>query len=222
MVQAEKAMTSSEVIQDAYQEVQRLIQASNRRSYPFRNRFNHTLRVLHWAQRIHPKEGGDWGIITLAVLFHDTGWDDDADHALLSAALAEAYLSERGFDPMLINRVSSAVSTHNKRDIPREKLPIENLIVMDADILDEVGVTTLVWDAMATANEDDPGYIKALDRNQKFFNGAVERAVSLKTETGRKLYMDRVNMWRKCLAHFRYELGLCESLHLEEQETGQV
>jgi uncharacterized protein len=194
--------------EQALKHAQLLIENQSRYSQPFRNRFDHTFRVLKWADRIHEIEGGDIEIISLAVIFHDTGWNDQVDHALLGAELAEKYLLSKGVTQSIVSRVSSAVQTHNKRTIPIEGLPIENLIVMDADWLDEKGVTTLVWDAMATANEDQPSYMRALERNAVYFTNTKERLFLLKTETGMKLFSERMAMWENCLNHFRYELGL--------------
>jgi len=199
-----------DVIEAATAETQRLIEVQNRRSQPFRNRFHHTMRVLNWAKRIQSVEGGDFEIITLAVLFHDAGWSDTVEHALIGVELAEKFLLENGVDPILIDQITSAVRTHNKRLEPRESLPIENLIVMDADFLDEVGVTTLVWDAMSTALGDNPSYAKSLERDLEFYKSARNQTIYLKTETGIKFYNERLAMWERCISHFQYELGLSE------------
>lgn len=99
---------------------------------------------------------------------------------------------------------------HNKRLEPHENLPIENLIIMDADLLDELGVTTLVWDAMATALEDNPGYVRVLEKDLEYFKRAQGKALQLKTEAGGKLYNDRMAIWDRCLSHLQYELGLSD------------
>jgi uncharacterized protein len=199
------------ITEEASAEARRLIGIQNRRSQPFRDRFDHTLRVLNWARRIHQVEGGDLEIITLAVLFHDTGWSDTIDHALVGAGLAEEYFLGKAVDPALVDRITSAVRTHNKRREPHAGLPIENLIVMDADYLDEIGITTLLWDAMSTATEEDqPGYLRAFEKDLAYFEGARQRTSYLKTKTGLKLYTQRLEIWEKCLGHLRYELGLSE------------
>ena len=200
------------IIEQAYQVVEKLIDEQDRYSQPFRDRFEHTKRVLNWAKRIHQHEGGDLGIITLAVLFHDSGWSYDIDHALIGAELAEKFLVQQGVDRSVIDRVTSAAQTHNKRLDPTDDLPIENLIVMDADILDELGVTTLVWDSMATAIGENPSYTKALERNMGFFNGASQKLVSLQTKTGKKFYLERIAIWKQCLDHLSYELGESDEL----------
>ena len=199
-----------DILEAASAEARRLIETQSRRSQPFRNRFDHTMRVLKWAHRIHKVEGGDFEIITLAVLFHDTGWSDRVDHALVGAELAEKYLVDKDVDPILVDRVTSAVRTHNKRLEPQKNLPIENLIVMDADLLDELGVTTLVWDAMATATEDNPGYVRVLEKDLEYYERAKGKTIQLKTKAGMKFYNERMAIWDKCLSHLQYELGLSD------------
>ena len=199
-----------DITEAASAEARRLIEVQSRRSQPFRNRFEHTMRVLKWAHRIHKIEGGDLEIITLAVLFHDSGWSDVSDHALVGAELAEKYLLEKMVDPVLVDRVISAVRTHNKRLEPHEGLPIENLIVMDADLLDELGITTLVWDAMAAASEENPSYARALEKDLEFYERAKGKTVQIKTEAGIKFYNERMAIWNRCLSHLQYELGLSD------------
>lgn len=199
-----------DIIEAACAEAQRWIGEQSRRSQPFRNRFDHTMRVLKWAQRIHKVEGGDLEIITLAVLFHDTGWSETVDHALVGAELAEKFLSEKDVDPALVARITSAVRTHNKRLETHASLPIENLTVMDADLLDELGVTTLVWDAMATAIGENPGYVRALEKDLEYYERAQGKTNQLKTETGLKFYNERMAIWERCLGHLQYELGLSD------------
>jgi len=199
-----------DIIEPAFAEARRLIDNQNRKSQPFRNRFEHTMRVLKWAHRIHQVEGGNLEVITLAIFFHDSGWSDTIDHALVGAKLAEKYLLENVVDPILVDRVVSAVRTHNKRTEPYEGLPLENLIVMDADLLDELGITTLVWDAMATATGENPSYVRALEKDLEYYERAKGKMVQFKTEAGRKFYNERMNIWNSCLSHLQYELGLSD------------
>jgi uncharacterized protein len=197
--------------EQALKQARFLIENQSRVSQPFRNRFDHTLRVLKWADRIHAIEGGEIEIISLAVIFHDTGWSDTVNHALIGAELAEKYLLGKAVDPGLVDRIASAARTHNQRNAPQDSLPIENLIVMDSDFLDEVGVTTLVWDAMAAAGENDPGYGRVIEKDLKYHQRARENTVYLKTETGKQLYNQRLAAWEMCLGHLRYELGLSDA-----------
>ena len=40
------------------------------KGYPFRNRFEHTMRVYRWAIRLQAKLGGNLDVIVLAALLH--------------------------------------------------------------------------------------------------------------------------------------------------------
>ncbi|HSG45098.1 MAG TPA: HD domain-containing protein [Anaerolineales bacterium] len=196
-----------QLVEKATLEAKVLIERQKRFSEPFRNRFEHTKRVLAWARRIQAIEGGDIEIITLSVIFHDAGWDGQVDHALLGAELARNFLVEQGVEVDIVNRVASAIETHNKRQNLSTNLPLENLIVMDADRLDELGVTSLVWDAMAIALEDAPSFKKTLNRGQQFFTSAKEAMQFIHTKTGLKFYAERIKVWEQCLNQLRYELG---------------
>ena len=188
--------------------IQRLIQEQSRFSEPFRNRFDHTLRVLIWAGRIQELEGGDREIVSLAVLFHDVGWSETENHALISASLAEETLQETHLDRSKLDRILSAVRTHNERKISREELPLENRIVMDADFLDELGVTTMVWDALKVAGGDNPSYLKVYEKDHNFYLEALKKRRFLKTDAGIKFYDERLNFWKLVLDNLKFELGL--------------
>jgi HD superfamily phosphodiesterase len=190
--------------------VQDYIRGQKRFSQAFRDRFEHTKRVLTWAKRIQQLEGGDLEIINLAVLFHDTGWSEEINHAQVSAELAGKFLVENEVAPQVMERVISAVQTHNLRGIPGSDLPLENQIVMDADLLDELGVTTMVWDAMTVAGQPEAGYLKVLEKDRAFYNNAVKRQSEMKTNTGLKLYRERLDTWRMVLDNLAFELGIVQ------------
>ena len=118
--------------------------------YPFRNRYEHTMRVYRWAIRLQTKLGGDLDVIVLAALLHDVGWEDERPHNEVSAEIAVEYLDSIGVDPALITKVGEIILQHSDKDTERE-LSIEAKIVMDADLLDEVGAIGIMWDCMATA-----------------------------------------------------------------------
>jgi HD superfamily phosphodiesterase len=190
--------------------VQEYIRGQKRFSQAFRDRFEHTKRVLTWAKRIQQVEGGDLEIISLAVLFHDTGWSEEINHAQVSAELAAKFLAENKVTPQVMERVISAVETHNLREIPSSDLPLENQIVMDADLLDELGVTTLVWDAMSAAGQPEAGYLKVLEKDRAFYNSAFKRQSEMKTTSGLKLYLERLDAWRMVLDILAFELGVAQ------------
>ena len=70
----------------------------------------------------------------------------------------------------------------------------------------------MVWDAMSVAQQPDPGYLKVLEKDRNFYSSAWKRQAEMKTKTGLKLYLVRMDIWRMVLDNFAFELG-----HMQEE-----
>lgn len=169
--------------------------------YPFRSRYEHTMRVYRWAIKLQTKLGGDLDIIALAALLHDIGWNDERPHGEVGAELAVEYLDSIGVDPEVIKRVGEIIMIHSDKDT-EAVLSLECKIVMDADLLDEVGAISVLWDSMATAIEDEASYKKAYRRIKSFYNINKPKVRRCKTDTARAEYLKRMQM----LEAFIYQL----------------
>lgn len=170
-------------------------------NYPFRSRFEHIMRVYRWAIKLQAKEGGDLEIIALAALMHDIGWEENRPHAEVSAEIAVEYLVEQGYDEAKIGRIGDIIMRHNDKDT-EEDLSLECRIVMDADLLDEVGAMSILWDCMATAGEDAASYKKAYYRIKNYYRINQPKIRRCKTTAGRIEYTKRM----KCIEEFLSEL----------------
>lgn len=178
--------------------------------FPFRNRFDHILRVYHWALRINRMEKGDEEVVAVAAIFHDIGKaaDDDRPHAIVSAEICEAYLRSDGFSEEKRSRIVETIRMHSSKTMDKSKLTLEQRILMDADMLDEVGATAVLWDSMAVALEENPSYLRAHQRHCEFYAKLKGYKKLLKTGTGKKLYTSRLKVLRNFIKETEYELGL--------------
>lgn len=174
-------------------------------NYPFRSRYEHTMRVYRWAIKLQSKLGGDLDVIALAALLHDIGWDDERPHAEVGAELAVEYLDSIGVDPDIIKRVGEIIMAHSDKDTEAE-LSLECKIVMDADLLDEVGAIGIIWDAMATAVEEDPTYKKAYYRIKNFYRINKPKIRRCKTDTARAEYTKRMKLIEEYIYQLEKEL----------------
>lgn len=195
-------MNYSEVI-----EYVREMTADNGRppKYPFRSRYEHTMRVYRWAIKLQSKLGGDLDIIALAALLHDIGWDEVRPHGEVGAELAVEYLDSVGVDPDIIRRVGEIIMIHADKDTDAE-LSLECKIVMDADLLDEVGAIGILWDAMATACEDEASYKKAYYRIKNYYRINKPKIRRCKTDAGRAEYAKRMQMIESYIFQLEKEL----------------
>ena len=174
-------------------------------NYPFRNRFEHTMRVYRWAIKLQAKVGGDLEIIALAALLHDVGWEEGREHGEVGAEIAVEYLDSIGLQTEKIKRIGEIIQVHDDKDTKRE-LSLECQVVMDADLLDEVGAISILWDSMATACEDNANYKKAYYRIKEFYKGNQPKIRRCKTDAARMEFKRRMDMIEIFLTQLEKEL----------------
>ena len=174
-------------------------------NYPFRDRFEHTMRVYRWAIKLQAKVGGDLDIIALAALLHDVGWEEGRDHGEVGAEIAVDYLDSIGVDPVKIGRIGEIIRIHEDKDTTDE-LSLECQVVMDADLLDEVGAVSVLWDSMATACEENANYKKAYYRIKEYYKGNKPKIRRCKTEAARVEFDKRMKMLEDFLFQLEREL----------------
>ncbi len=174
-------------------------------NYPFRSRYEHTMRVYRWAIKLQAKLGGDMDIIALAALLHDIGWDSERPHEEVGAELAVDFLDELGVEPEIIKRVGEIIMIHEDKDTDAE-LSLECKIVMDADLLDEVGAVSVIWDSMATVCEEEPSYKKAYYRIKNYYRINKPKIRRCKTDAARAEYTKRMQLLESYINQLEKEL----------------
>lgn len=97
--------------------------------------FNHTKEVVKAAQQIanhYQLNDQDFFVVTIAALFHDTGYyQDPLNHEAKGAELADNYLKEKGINADVRNAVTSTILSTKMPQKPGNLL--EN-ILCDADL----------------------------------------------------------------------------------------
>jgi uncharacterized protein len=182
--------------------------------FVFRRRFEHCLRCSIWARRIALVEGADMEITELGALFHDIGKATDEtvqDHGEIGAQICDDYLSSIEYDKDKRSQIVQIVRSHSKHANDSDA-SLEAKIVSDADLLDETGAITILWDAMACAVEDTPSYEKACDRIRIAYSRLkVELPERIHTPSARKILVERLSFIDTFLRNLEYELGRSET-----------
>ncbi|MDE5856428.1 MAG: HD domain-containing protein [Anaeroplasmataceae bacterium] len=119
----------------------------------FRNRFEHIKRVYGWAKRIMAGvENCDERIVLTAAIFHDCGYTNESKkaHATLGANIFLDYAKEHSFDQEFTDRIYDMILNHsNKGLIKQADTPIEMIVLLEADLIDEEGALGVVFDLLA-------------------------------------------------------------------------
>ena len=174
-------------------------------NYPFRSGYEHIMRVYRWAIRLQAKLGGDLDIIVLSALLHDVGWEEGRPHEEVSAEIAVDYLDSIGVDPEKIRRVGEIIMKHEDKDT-EDDLTLECRIVMDADLLDEIGAVEIMWDCMATALEPEASYKRAYYKIKEYFRANKPKIKRCKTDPGRAEFTKRMQLIENYIYQLEREL----------------
>lgn len=173
-------------------------------NYEFRSRYEHTMRVYRWAIKLQSKLGA---ILILLYLqhFYMTLADENRPHGEVGAEIAVEYLDSIGVDPEKIAKIGEIIMIHEEKDTDAD-LSLECRIVMDADLLDEVGAVSVLWDSMATALEDDASYKRAYYRIKNFYRINKPKIRRCKTDAGRVEYNKRMQLLEEFIFQLEKEL----------------
>ena len=120
-------------------------------------RYEHTKRVLGWAKRLYDmtpdKEGLRYEDLMIATIFHDIGRavseQTGEDHAKAGVSLTRNWLLENGYDPPRAEYIAGMVGSHSEKWRMRDPEIDRNLLMlMEADLLDDMGLLGIVMDTM--------------------------------------------------------------------------
>lgn len=153
--------------------------------YPFRRRFMHTLRVVRWTQRLleaEPDIQVDKDVLFTSAICHDVGYARSSEgHANCSQEMTVQYLRYEypgALSDEFIRRVQYIIQNHsNKSWLPEGEsalAPMELILLMEADLLDECGALAIVWDSMAEGMQEyqsfEKTYMRIKEHGQRFIS----------------------------------------------------
>lgn len=167
--------------------------------------YQHTLRTMKYAEKILKKEKADKEVVLAALLLHDIGKTiTDQRHDVVSYALAREILSKLGVGEKKKNKILDCVLFHSSKSINCLDLTSEQKVVMDADILDEIGVLTVTkyCAAKVSRNMDVNEVLKGLEFK---YNEIERESALLKTKYGKDLYIKKKKNLRSTIDNFKME-----------------
>ncbi|HAN43955.1 MAG TPA: hypothetical protein DCP97_01050 [Ruminococcaceae bacterium] len=188
--------------------------------YPFRRRSEHIKRVYMWAERILENQDYPSGInkdaVLTAAVFHDAGYalisDDGIMHAERSAEVFVEYALLHNYEPEKKDFISYLIRSHSDKQLMREMdTPIELIVLMEADLLDETGALSIVWDCMAEGAADEQSFIKTYEHIKKY-SGRILNREPMVTQKGKQLWQEKQKFTRSFIQQLAYDLGIDEKL----------
>ena len=183
-------------------------------NFPFRIRSEHIWRVYNWAKRlvdINEYRNLDTESLLIASLFHDAGYaisPNSKEHAENSETIFRKYSQGNNFQKEKEDFIAYLVKNHsNKELMDNENTPIELIILFEADILDETGTMSILWDCMAEGAKEKQSYKNAYEHiktnTMKILSGNP-----MKTKKGKWYWEKKQKTVKDFIEELAYDLGI--------------
>lgn len=167
------------------------------------DRFEHVKRVLGWAKRLYDASENQAELryedLMIAAIFHDVGRgmadQERIPHAQAGVPITRAYLLEHGFEPERVEYVCTLVAGHSdKYRMKEEGLDSNLLLLMEADLLDDMGAQGIVMDCMITESRNPRAtFTDCLDHVSRY-TLRQQQTNPMVTEEGRRVWEEKTRL----------------------------
>lgn len=178
-------------------------------NYNFHNKLDHTYRVVKWVERICAGENVDPDIPVTTAIFHDVGYNiSRAEHPAHSAVICRNYLTAHGYSEEYTNRVCSAIALHGDKSLLAPGSPMELIILLEADNIDEKGALCVLRDAMSEGNRprSEQTYMHTFERLVRFAEKDTNNIML--TTTGNRIWCEHMRVLHEFITSLAYDLGV--------------
>ena len=115
----------------------------------------HTMRTIKISERLLNKEIADKEIVIITLLLHDISKTVcENSHNLVSHRLAEILFEKYPYLDKKKKKILDCILYHSAKDLDSLDLTPEMKVVMDADILDEIGILLISRVCLRTHNKN--------------------------------------------------------------------
>ena len=141
-------------------------------------RYEHTKRVLGWAKRLYDatrdKTGLRYEELMIATIFHDVGRavaeQSGEDHAAAGVPITRDWLLSNGYDAARAEYIAGLVGAHSEKwRMHDPDLDRNLLMLMEADLLDDMGLLGIVMDTMIVrARKEDAAFYDCYNHYERY------------------------------------------------------
>ena len=186
------------------------------------DRFYHIKRVTAWANRIADElyqhdavadaDAIDRDCLHLASILHDVGYNAyhiSWNHSEAGVVLAEQFLTAEGVEEEKKEKILNLIRLHSRKDLMfLEDTPMELVILMEADLMDDMGASGLVMDAWINTrmNQDATSFDTIFEHMQKYTQ-AQQQAEPMRTEPAKRFWREKQELVEEFMRQFARDLN---------------
>ncbi len=179
------------------------------------SRFEHTMRVFKWMERLYEaypqKETVDYEVLAIATIFHDIGYCDPEGrtcHAKSSGRMCREYLQHTDYTTERIDFVCDIVSRHSDKETMFDEIPAELLLLMEADLLDDIGAQGLVMDVWLEAACEENVTFESILAHMERYTLKIMQNNPMRTEEGKKIWEEKKSLTEQFVQSYREDIRM--------------
>ena len=159
------------------------------------SRFDHTKRVYQWAMLLAEDYADkiDMEALQIAAIFHDIGYsvqEDMDNHAAHGAVLCREYLERAGYQEERTEFICDLIARHSDKGILHKDIPMELVLLQEADLFDDTGAHGIVMDAWIEACKEDVSFESILAHIRRFTWRDMQNN-PMRTEKARRIWEEK-------------------------------
>lgn len=209
---------------EAFEYVKKLFNENpnHKLDYGFRNKLEHTQRVYLWAYRLLKSEAANKEVVLIASIFHDVGYIySGKDHPQNSAKICKQYLINAGYENKFVNEVAEIIANHDNKELLHDpNTSLEQILLIEADNLDESGALSILRDAISEGQSNTESY-------EKVYKRLCERSILQKpssflcvTDTAKNIWIEKKKLYVEFIKSLKNDLYGFDDL-LKEGNSGK-
>lgn len=179
------------------------------------NRFHHTMRVYKWMLTLYEaypqKEEIDFEALSIATLFHDIGYCDVENienHAKTGAEYCRKYLKQIEYDAEKSEFICDLIARHSDKDKMQDDIPMELVLLMEADLLDDTGAQGLVMDIWLEAVYEENITFESVLRHMERYTLHNMQDNPMRTVKGKAIWEEKRKLTEAFVESYKEDLRL--------------
>ena len=178
-------------------------------------RFEHSMRVYKWAKTLYEaysnKENVDFEALAIACIFHDVGYLDPEQrkmHAQISASYCREYLCEKNYPAEKTDFVCDIISRHSDKETIHDDIPEELVLLMEADLLDDIGAQGLVMDVWLEATCEENVTFESILAHMERYTLKDMQGNPMHTAEGRRIWEEKRALTKHFVEAYREDIRM--------------
>ncbi len=176
-------------------------------------RYDHTVRVYKWMIRITNElndDNLDLESLKVATIFHDCGYGYETEklpHPHASAIICRDYLERRDYSPEKVGFICDLIEQHSEKSrISDVETPIELVVLMEADMLDDTGAMGLILDTWIEATDEKASFESMRKHIEKYTYRHMKN-VNMVTAPAKRFWHEKRKLVYDFIRQYRRDLG---------------